>query len=68
MIAVAFVLSATLLAGCRGGSNTDTTTIPTEITSHTVPSQNGVRGQIGASRNHQIQNSPVDSHVAQQYN
>ena len=70
-IALTFLLGASLLAGCRGGSSTDMTTIPSESsgqTGNTDPVASGARGRIGASRDLHIADRGPECHIVRQYN
>ena len=71
IVAFAFVLSATMLAGCRGGSSTDMTTISTESTGNTgtsMPSEGGARGRAGGNRDNMIQDGNAQGRIDRQCN
>lgn len=70
VIAFAFVLSATMMAGCRGGSSTDMTTLPNESTGQTGTSMpgEGARGRNGDTRDNMIQDGDVGSRIERQRN
>lgn len=62
VIAFAFVLSATMMAGCRGGNSTDTT-MPHDSTGHTGTS---MPGDNARGRDNMIQDGDVGSRVERQ--
>lgn len=67
-IAFALVLSASLLAGCRGGSNTDMTTMPTNESTGTTSTAPGARSRIGAGRENPIMDPNAQGQIQQQCN
>ena len=71
IIAFAFVLSATMMAGCRGGSDTDMTTMPTNNTTQTnstVPSETGARRRIGGDRDNRMPDGNIVGRIDRQHN
>ena len=54
IVAFAFVLSTSLLAGCRGGGNTDITTMPTNTTGSTTGSEGNTRSRSGYQRDNRM--------------